>query len=142
MVAIHARVDREVAMGLWLAIALIIGAVVMLGFRALAKRSLLKQRTPSALEDLHAPVKDRVSFEVFREVWTTLGKAYGIDPRLIHPNDTFAELSKADSWVLGKGEDDLTEWLDRKALGRPAQLQTVLDLATWLQRSTVVSTTG
>jgi hypothetical protein len=140
VVIAHARVDSEAAMGQWLAIVLIVGAAVMLGFRALAKRSFLKQRTPSTLEDLHAPVKDRVSFEIFSELWTTLGKSYGIDPRLVHPTDTFTELSKADSWVLGKGEDDLTEWLDKKGLGRLPRPQTVLDLATWVQTSGASST--
>jgi len=129
-------------MGWLFAIAVVAGAAVMLGFRAVAKRSLLKTRAPSPLEELHAPVKDRVSFEVFREVWTALGKAYGIDPRLIHPTDTFVELSKADSWVLGKGEDELTEWVDKRGLGRPPRLQTVLDLATWVQKSTLASAPG
>lgn len=127
-------------MRLWLAIGLIVVVTVVLGFRALAKRSFLKQRTPASLEDLHASVKDRVSFEVFSEVWAAIGKAYRVDPRLIRPTDTFSELSKADSWVLGKGEDDLTEWVDKKGVGRPAQLHTVLDLATWLQRSTAGGT--
>jgi hypothetical protein len=130
-------------MGLWFAIALVGGTALILGLRVLAKRSLLKKRTPSPLEELHAPVKDRVSFEVFSEVWTALGKAYGIDPRLIHPSDTFVELSKADSWVLGKGEDELTEWVDKRGLGRPPQqLQTVLDLAAWVQRSAPAGAPG
>jgi hypothetical protein len=97
-------------MGMWLAIALVVGAFLVFGFRAVAKRAFLKQRIPSSLQELHAPVKEQVPFEIFSEVWTVLGKAYGIDPRLIRPTDTFDELSKADSWVLGKGEDDLTEW--------------------------------
>lgn len=127
-------------MGWWLAIALVVGIALILGFRALAKHSFLKKRTPSTLEVLHASVKDQVSFEVFSEVWAAIGKAYGVDPRLIRPADTFSELSKADSWILGKGEDDLTEWVDKKGFGRPAQLHTALDLAIWLQRSTAGST--
>ena len=131
-----ARGQNEVcAMGWLLAIALVCGSGLMLGFRALTKRSFLKKRMPSSLEELHAPVKDRVSFEVFSEVWAVLGKAYDVDPRLIRPADTFDELSKADSWVLGKGEDALTEWADERGFGRPAQrLQTVLDLAAWVQQ--------
>jgi hypothetical protein len=123
-------------MGWWFAVLLVGGTGLILGLRGLAKRSFLKRRTPIALEELHAPAKDRVSFEVFSEVWAVLGKAYGIDPRLIHLSDTFAELGKADSWVLSKGEDELTEWMDKKGVGRPTQqLQTVLDLAVWVQKS-------
>ena len=36
-------------------------------------------------------------------------KAYGIKTGLIRPNDTFAELSKIDSWTLWNGEDELAE---------------------------------
>src|SRR5579885_1734256 len=101
---------------------------------------LCQARPLMSLEELHAPVKDRVSFEVFSEVWTVLGRAYGIDPRLIQPADTFAELSKADSWDLGKGEDALTEWIDQRGLGRPTQQpQTVLDLATWVQQRSALA---
>jgi hypothetical protein len=130
-------------MGWWFAIALVVGTGLVLGFRSLAKRSFLKDRRPLPLEELYVPVKDRVSFEVFSEVWAALGKLYGIDPRLIRPSDTFAELSRADSWVLGKGEDELTEWVDKMGFGRPPQqLQTVLDLATWVQRSAPAGAPG
>lgn len=135
--AVHARHrgNRMLTLGWWLAIAVIGGAGLVAGFRVLSKRSYVKDRTPSSLEDLHALVKDRVSFEVFREVWAVLGAAYGLDPRLIRPTDTFAELNKADSWTLGKGEDELTAWVDRRGLGRPPQLKTVLDLAAWVEKS-------
>lgn len=122
-------------MGWWFAIALVLGTGLMLGLRVLAKRSFLKKRTPLSLKDLHAPIKDRVSFSAFSEVWTAVGNAYGIDPRLIQPTDTFAELNKADSWILGKGEDELIEWIDKRGAKEPPPLQTVLDLATWVDRS-------
>jgi hypothetical protein len=122
-------------MGAWFAVAVVVGVASVLGFRALSKRSFVKQRTVSSLEELHASVKEQVSFDVFSEVWAVIGKAYGINPGLIRPGDTFDELGKADSWVLGKGEDDLTKWLDNKGLGRPTQLPTVLDLAIWVQSS-------
>lgn len=127
-------------MGWWFGVALVVGTGLVLGFRAVTKRSFVKAWPLVSLEELHAPIKDRVSFEVFSEVWTVLGRAYGIDPRLIQPADTFAELSKADSWVLGKGEDALTEWIDQRGLGRPPQQpQTVLDLATWVQQRSVLA---
>lgn len=127
-------------MGWWFGLALVVGTSLVLGFRALTRRAFAKSRPSVSLEELHAPVKDRVSFEVFSEVWTVLGRAYGIDPRLIRPADTFTELNKADSWVLGKGEDALTEWIDQRGFGRPArQPQTVLDLATWVQQRSALA---
>jgi hypothetical protein len=120
-------------MGLWLLVGLMAAIVAVLVFRLISKRSVFRGRVAVPLAEVHASVKDQVSFEVFNEVWTEVGKAYGIDPRLIRPTDTFAELSKADSWVLGNGEDELAEWLDSRRLGRPPQLQTILDLATWMR---------
>ncbi len=106
-------------MGLWLLVGLAGAIVAMLVFKGLARRSIFRGRVALPLAEVHASVKDQVSFEVFNEVWTEVGKAYGIDPRLLRPTDTFADLNKADSWVLGKGEDDLAEWLDKRPLGRP-----------------------
>jgi hypothetical protein len=129
-------------MGLWLFIGLVAAIVAVFAFRGFARRSVFRGRAATPLTEVHASVKEQVSFEVFNEVWTVIGKAYGIDPRLIRPTDTFADLGKADSWVLGKGEDDLTEWLDKRRLGRPPQLQTVLDLAIWVGSGAAVSASG
>ena len=122
-------------MGLWLLLGLAGAIVVVLVFKAVARRSVFRGRVAMPLAEVHAPVKDQVSFEDFNEVWTEGGKAYGIDPRLLRPTDTFADLSKADSWVLGKGEEDLAKWMDERRLGRPPQLRTVLDLAAWMRNT-------
>jgi hypothetical protein len=123
-------------MGLWLLVGLVAAIGAVLVFRALARRSVFRGRVAVTLTEVHASVKDQVSFEVFSEVWTEMGKAYGVDPRLIRPTDTFADLSKADSWALGKADDHLAKWLDSRGLGRPPQLRTVLDLATWVRGAT------
>jgi hypothetical protein len=91
-------------MGLWLFIGLVAAIGAVFAFRGLARRSVFRGRAATPIPEVHASVKEQVSFEVFNEVWTVIGKAYGINPRLIRPTDTFAELSKADSWVLGKGK--------------------------------------
>src|SRR5882724_5061261 len=127
-------------MGFWLLIGLAVGIAAILIFRGLTKRSAFSGRVPAPLEEVYAPVKDQVSFEVFSEVWSTLGKAYSIDPRLLRPTDTFNTLSKMDSWTLGKGEGDMAKWLEQRGLGTPPRVQTVLELATWVQSSMAGST--
>ncbi len=122
-------------MGLWLAIGLATAIAAVLVFRAFAKRSVLRGRTPLPLEHAYASVKDQVSFEVFSEVWSALGKAYGMDPRLLRPTDTFIALGEMDSWSLGKGEDQIGRWLKERGHGTPPQLRTLLELAQWVQSS-------
>lgn len=124
----------------WLAIGLGVAIATVLVFRAIAKRSLLRGRTPLPLEHAYASVKGQVSFEVFREVWSALGKAYGIDPRLLRPTDTFIALGKMDSWRLGKGEDEIEEWLQECGLGTPPRVRNLLEFAQWVQSSAVADT--
>ena len=134
----HAR-SEMMNMGMWLAILLGASLAAVVGFKALTKRSFLSGRTPSPLEDIHALVKEQVSLETLKEVWSVIGKAYSIDPQLIRPTDTFTEFRKIDSWSLGKGEDDIGKWVEQKGLKAPPQLQTVLDFARWVDSSAVVA---
>lgn len=122
-------------MGLWLAIGLATAITAVVLLKALAKRSALQGRTTLPLEDIYGSVKDQVSFEIFREVWSVLGKAYSIDPQLLRPTDTFLALAKVDSWTLGKGDDDVGKWLKERGVGTPPQQQTLLEFASWVQSS-------
>ncbi len=120
-------------MGLWLLIALAAAIAAILLFRGLARRSAFAGRTPAPLEEIYRSVKGQVSFEAFSEVWSTLGKAYSIDPRLLRPTDTFNALNRMDSWTLGKGEEEIGKWIEHKGLGTPPELHTILALAQWVQ---------
>jgi hypothetical protein len=122
-------------MGIWLAGILVVSVVSVLAFKALARRSHVRGREPQSLADMHSSIKDQVSQEVFNEVWLKIGEAFSIDPRLIRPSDLLRSLSNIDSWDLGEGEDALNLWLDQKHLGTPPPLETVLDLAKWVEAS-------
>lgn len=122
-------------MGIWLIALLVVGTPVVLALKALARKSLVRDRTPQPLTDLHAEVRDQVSIEVFSEVWTKIGDTFSIDSRLIRPNDTLRTLFNIDSWDLGEGEEALGRWIEREGLGTPPKLATVLDLAKWVQTS-------
>ncbi|MEZ5531550.1 MAG: hypothetical protein R3E69_04135 [Steroidobacteraceae bacterium] len=122
-------------MGIWVAVVLVSAISAVLFFKMVAKRSIVRGRTPLSLEDIHGTVKDDVSFGVFSEVWAILGKAYSVDPMLLRPTDTFQALGKVDSWALGSGEDAMEDWLRKSGLGAPPQLHTLLEFATWVQSS-------
>ena len=120
-------------MGPWLLVLFVLGVAVIWSFRTLTRKSFLKGREPKQLVEIHAKVQDQISAEVFNEVWSKVGEAFTIDPRLIEPGDTLKALSGIDSWDLGKGEDLLGQWIEQEHLGRPPTLRTVLDLAKWVQ---------
>ena len=122
-------------MGIWVAGVLVCAISAVLIFKVLAKRSVVRGRTPLPLEDIHSAEKDDVSFEVFSEVWAVLGNAYSVDPMLLRPTDTFQALGKVDSWTLGSGQDAIEDWLKKCGLGAPPQLHTLLEFAKWVQSS-------
>lgn len=122
-------------MGAWLLALFVLGVAAIWSFRTLSRKSFLKEREPRQLTEIHSEVQDQVSPEVFNEVWSEIGDAFAIDPRLIRPDDTLKVLSSIDSWDLGKGEDALGQWIEQQHLGKPQKLTTVLDLARWVQTS-------
>ena len=97
------------------------------------RKAFAKGRAPQSLADMHVTVQGQVSSAVFNEVWSKVGEAFSIDPRLIRPNDTLKSLSSIDSWDLGEGGDALSRWLEREQLGKPPALETMLDLAKWVE---------
>lgn len=122
-------------MGTYLAIGLVLAVAAVLGFKKLARRSLERGRTPAPLVEIHRSIQGEVSIHVFNEVWSKLGESFSIDPRLIRPEDKLKTLTGLDSWDLGHGEDALGQWLAKKTAVRPPLLETVLDLAKWVEAS-------
>jgi hypothetical protein len=122
-------------MGIWLAGLLIVSVVAVVAFKALSRQNYVKGREPIALEEMHASVRDQVSKEVFNEVWQKIGEVFSIDPRLIRPADRLRSLANMDSWDLGAGDDALNLWVEEKKMGMPPPLETVLDLAKWMDAS-------
>jgi hypothetical protein len=114
---------------------LVLAIAAMLGFKRLAHREFERDRTPLPFADIHRTVQDQISIGVFNEVWSKLGESFSIDPKLIRPNDKLKSLADLDSWDLGRGEDALTQWLAQRNSGTPPALDTVLDLARWVETS-------
>lgn len=122
-------------MSTWIFAIILVGLVAVTGFEALARRSYLRIRKRVSLSEIHKTISGEVSRDVFEDVWLTVGSAYAIDPRVIAPTDSFAELGKFDSWKLGAGEDRIEDWIDSKNVGHPVSLATVADLARWMQEA-------
>lgn len=131
---------EEMSMGKWLALLLGISLLTVIGLRWLSRRAFLAGRERQPLEDIHASIEDQLSPATFNEVWSVVGTAFSVDPHLIRPTDTFRNLGKFDSWSLGKGQDDIGEWLETKGIRPASQIQTVLDLARLVETSAQANT--
>ena len=127
-------------MGIWLAVAVAVGIAAVVVARTLARRRFAADRQPIPLEVMGSQVGASLSADVVSEVWTEIGTAYGIDPRLIRPDDTLKHLAAIDSWDLGQGGDKLNDWLRTKKLEGKPQITTVKDLALWVQSGRQPST--
>ena len=127
-------------MGLWLAIAVVVGIAAVVVARTLARKRFAADRQPIPLAVLATQIDASLSADVVSEVWTEIGAAYGIDPQLIRPDDTLKDLAAIDSWDLGNGGDKLNDWLRSKNLSGKPQITTVKDLALWVQSGRQPST--
>jgi hypothetical protein len=108
---------------------LLASLMAVLAFRAHAKRSSFGDRKRLPLEEIFELVRSEVSWTSFRSTWEQVGEAYGIDPRLLRPTDTFAQLAAIDSWRLDSGGDRVRRWLVDSGLRGREDFKTLLDVA-------------
>lgn len=105
------------------------GIVAVIVFRLLAVRRLGRNRKPLDFQEIHHAVADQVSLDTLTLVFEMLGDAYGVEPRLIRPNDPLKHLFDSDSWTLDMGTEKLNKWLQSIGMAHvDAQPTTVLDL--------------
>ena len=106
-----------------------IGMVVIIAFRFFAIRRIGLNRTPIALQEIHSSVANQVSLDTLTLVFRMLGDAYGVEPRLIRPEDSLKRFLDSDSWRLDIGTEKLNKWLQSIGIKEiDTQPATVLDL--------------
>lgn len=94
---------------------IIVAAVVIVAAQCLSKRSVIKNRSPIDLDELYqSEGASLTSHDVFRDVMQAVGKAFRIDPRLLRPSDPLKKLYDLDSWDIGEGAEQLSEWLEKE----------------------------
>ena len=130
MATVHVK---ETLMEIFFLVAIISGIVLVWAFRVMTRRAFMRNRQPEDLALIYKTIQGQVSAKVFDEVWSKIGDSYGIDPKLLRPDDSLKSLSDVDSWDLGSGGDQITEWLRGKGLQDPPPLVTLLDLAIWVE---------
>ena len=103
--------------------------------RKLARWRYLGHRKPLELDQIYRDyVAGRgISCDVFEEVYERFGRSYGIDKRLIRPDDQIKWYSELDTWRLGEGAEQMGRWLGARAgfdpqTDKPVTLMEVLKL--------------
>ena len=76
-----------------------------------------------------------VSYETMCSVFDALGTSFGLDPRLIRPNDKVKDILAVDSWSLWGGKERMEVWLAENFDLREGteDIQTVMDLLLFAQ---------
>lgn len=100
---------------IWIAL-IALSSIIVASMIYLGRKRITRGRISLPMETIHSRISDSVSLEVMVEVFTEVGKAYGIDPHTLRPEDALCQFASVDSWVLGKAEDSLSEWLSLKGI--------------------------
>lgn len=95
---------------------ILIGIIVAAGLVYLAGKYLSRQKllhgrqamaTPEIVKELPSDVDHSEAENILRAV----GKSFGVKPEILRLDDSFADLAAMDSWTLGKGQEELEQWL-------------------------------
>lgn len=109
-------------------IILIASALIWLG-RYTSRQKFIKGRSPLSFEEIQSSMAPGISLNTLAPVFDVLGEAYGVDPRLIRPDDSFKSFFDLDSWTLDAGTEKINKWLTSQGIQKTnGQLVTVFDL--------------
>lgn len=97
----------------WFLIALAT-AVFLIGCKKWNQWKIFRRRPSISLVDLYRNESAVVfvPFEKFQELMVAIGNAYGVQPEKLRLEDRFdGELALLDSWLLGEGQECISEWV-------------------------------
>ncbi len=95
---------------------ILIGVVVAaglayLGGRYSSRHKLMHGRQAIAPHEIVKELPSSVDRGDAENVLRTVGRAFGVKPEILRLDDSFADLMAMDSWTLGKGQEELEQWL-------------------------------
>ena len=64
-----------------------------------------------ATAEIVGELPKNIDHDQAEEVLRAIGTSYGLKPECLRLDDSLSELDAIDSWVLGKGQEALEEWL-------------------------------
>lgn len=117
-------------------LAVLIASLAIVLFRKREERAFLRGRTPVSIAELNIKLSREVGNTSLEDVLAAIGSGYSINPRLIRPEDQIKTFAKMDSWLLGRGEERLSEWLRVQGVSEQFnESATVLDIVQAVDRA-------
>lgn len=114
--------------------------LIVIWFKFYARYGMKRNRKFMELIEIYEPVSEVVSFEVFGEVMSAIGRFYGLDPRILRPSDALNRLYELDSWDMGMATEEMNQWLiERGVKDEHFSGKTILDLAVHVENSSIGS---
>lgn|SRR5574337_184200 len=104
-------------------------ALLYLAGRYLSRQRLLRGRHAVALQDIVKELPSSVDRSEAENVLRAIGRSFGLEPETLRLDDPFSKLTALDSWTLGKGQEDLEQWLRANGvISLQSKPQTIRDL--------------
>lgn len=123
---------------LWFGIAFFSALIFVICGRKIAEYRLVKGRQPMQHTFMYRESVNasEVSFEVFEKTMTALQRAFWVDSHRLRPSDKLRDLYHLDSWVLGRGSDEMNKWIHSEYDLDQIDIEpeTILDLMKLLER--------
>ncbi len=123
----------------------LVGGATIAVASCLFKERWLRGRPPEDLVRIYERDLEsaEIEYDVFRRVFEALGQFYRVDPRIIRPDDSFADLDTFDSFRLWQGKERMEQWLAETFKFESSQrIETIKDLLSAVQETQRVTEVG
>lgn len=118
-----------------LALVVLVALVLIWLGRYISRQKITRGRRPRSLEEIQRSLTPEVSMNTLSQVFDALGEAYGVNPKLIRPEDSLKQFFDLDSWSLDAGTERINKWLVSHGIkATKEELSTVLDLLLLVER--------
>jgi hypothetical protein len=116
--------NAEIVIGIAVA-----AGLASLGGRYWSRQKLLMGRQAVATGEIVKELPEDIDRTEAENVLRVIGNSFGLKPEILRLNDSFADLAAMDSWTLGKGQDELEQWLRANGVvSLQSKPQTIRDL--------------
>jgi hypothetical protein len=104
-------VNAEVLIGIVVTV-----VVVYTVFRYATRRNFMRGRPELAISELLNSLPENIDRDKAGALLSEVAKCFRFRPGMLRLDDSLSSLMAMDSWVLGKGQEDLEDWLKERGI--------------------------